>query len=811
MFQGSSILDQAQAHQQFSTPNRTLPGINTNTNSNAINSAPSTPLKSLPGLSASTTPAPSKAFFSPGGLGEAGLGQAYTDGIEPCPLEFLRPTTQCFPQSPELEQMTGIPLGCIVAPFAPSANPIPLCDYGNVVRCSAQSCRAYINPYISFPQGPNLWKCNFCHKLNEVPPHFAGPVENGRRLDRHERLELNHALVEFVATNQYHFRPPQPPIFLFVIDVSILSAKTGVLTIISDAIMNALDYLIQSNELTKIAFITFDSAVHYYSFTEPGLKPMMMVDHELAENMPPPGHEMLITLSSFLESVQSFLTVLPQMFQSTLKSTACLGSAVKAAYEVGKLLGGKMLLFSSAIPTVGLGKLDEKYDLKLIGTPKEISLIVPACDHYKTIAGQCTDAQISIDLFLASAPGQGQTSHAGHDAAHHSAGSLSCLAQLTGGQIFSYPYFNALTDGAAFGSDIIYALSRDLAWEAVMRVRATHGVKIHHIIGNFSLRQQDMIVFPVLDAEKAVGVHFKVGESIDIATQGEDIYIQAGLLYTNTAGERKIRVMTRKIPLSSKLEPVQRAADTQGIVSLLAKLCVHHAFNNNLPATRDMCVNQLSNIALHSYNKNSRSLILPEQVQSLPLYILALLKSAGLRNSIPVPIQDRVLALDLFRTLTSDQLLLYLCPRLFSLHDMPDECGIMDEQGYVTLPFTRNLTLAQSHEGVFLLDNGQFLLLWVGKYADSSLVSSLSFPFSGAPHMEYDESRDAHEFYNRVSTIVTYLRSSHSSFQRYYFSHEGDSYHVRLMVPYMIEDHHQGSYSSREFVDFVVAGLSKRT
>lgn len=100
----------------------------------------------------------------------------------------------------------------------------------------------------------------------------------------------------------------------------------------------------------------------------------------------------------------------------------------------------------------------------------------------------------------------------------------------------------------------------------------------------------------MLDAEKAVGVHFKVGESIDIATQGgntemrrknewrcqsqvarngdeddsreifpssltlvEDIYIQAGLLYTNTAGERKIRVMTRKIPLSSKLEPVQRA------------------------------------------------------------------------------------------------------------------------------------------------------------------------------------------------------------------------------------------------------------
>jgi hypothetical protein len=33
--------------------------------------------------------------------------------------------------------------------------------------------------------------------------------------------------------------------------------------------------------------------------------------------------------------------------------------------------------------------------------------------------------------------------------------------------------------------------------------------------------------------------------------------------------------------------------------------------------------------------------------------------------------------------------------------------------------------------------------------------------------MEYDESRESDEFYNRVSTIVTYLRASHSSFQRY--------------------------------------------
>jgi hypothetical protein len=123
-------------------------------------------------------------------------------------------------------------------------------------------------------------------------------------------------------------------------------------------------------------------------------------------------------------------------------------------------------------------------------------------------------------------------------------------------------------------------------------------------------------------------------------------------------------------------------ADCQAVVSLLSKFCVHHAFTNYLTATREMCINQLSNIALESYNKvhsycccfcfclmililyscylsirfqplsrlshhqNRRSLILPDPLQTLPLYVLALLKSAALRSFIPVPIQDRVVALE---------------------------------------------------------------------------------------------------------------------------------------------------------------------
>lgn len=72
---------------------------------------------------------------------------------------------------------------------------------------------------------------------------------------------------------------------------------------------------------------------------------------------------------------------------------------------------------------------------------QEINLILPACDYYKVIGGQCADAQISIDLFfLSAATGVGTNStpmpsnpqHSGHDASHHSAGNLSWYVTLAG-------------------------------------------------------------------------------------------------------------------------------------------------------------------------------------------------------------------------------------------------------------------------------------------------------------------------------------------------------------------------------------------
>ncbi|RUS25636.1 hypothetical protein BC938DRAFT_471860, partial [Jimgerdemannia flammicorona] len=59
------------------------------------------------------------------------------------------------------------------------------------------------------------------------PSSFDYDVQTQQPVDRWKRAELNHACVEFVAPTEYMVRPPQPPVYLFVIDVSYPAITSG--------------------------------------------------------------------------------------------------------------------------------------------------------------------------------------------------------------------------------------------------------------------------------------------------------------------------------------------------------------------------------------------------------------------------------------------------------------------------------------------------------------------------------------------------------------------------------------------------------
>ncbi|MCI05542.1 protein transport protein SEC24-like, partial [Trifolium medium] len=59
--------------------------------------------------------------------------------------------------------------------------------------------------------------------------YYAQLDATGKRVDLNQRPELTKGTVEFVAPAEYMVRPPMPPVYFFLIDVSISAVRSGMI------------------------------------------------------------------------------------------------------------------------------------------------------------------------------------------------------------------------------------------------------------------------------------------------------------------------------------------------------------------------------------------------------------------------------------------------------------------------------------------------------------------------------------------------------------------------------------------------------
>lgn len=69
----------------------------------------------------------------------------------------------------------------------------------------------------------------------------------------------------------------------------------------------------------------------------------------------------------------------------------------------------------------------------------------------------------------------------------------------------------------------------------------------------------------------------------------------------------------------------------------------------------------------------------------------------------------------------------YIYPKLYSLHDMPDNAGLPDpETGEIVLPPPSNLSSERIVPyGLYLIDDGQTQFLWLGRDAVPELINDV--------------------------------------------------------------------------------------
>jgi protein transport protein SEC24 len=160
----------------------------------------------------------------------------------------------------------------------PSDEPVPIVTDQVIARC--RRCRAYINPYVMFIDGGSRWKCIMCNVSNEVPQEYDWDRTTNSQIDRWARPELNRSVVEFVAPTEYMVRPPQPPVYVFLLDVSAAGVQSGMLATGTRTILESLDRIPNVDGRTKVAIIAFDVALYFFSLPPTTASAAPLVDND---------------------------------------------------------------------------------------------------------------------------------------------------------------------------------------------------------------------------------------------------------------------------------------------------------------------------------------------------------------------------------------------------------------------------------------------------------------------------------------------------------------------------------------------------
>ncbi|ESW35293.1 hypothetical protein PHAVU_001G223000 [Phaseolus vulgaris] len=671
-----------------------------------------------------------------------------------CNPRFLRLTTSAVPSSQSLASRWHLPLGAVVSPLAepPDGEEVPIVNFApaSVVRC--RRCRTYVNPYMTFTEAGRKFRCNVCTLLNDVPSEYYSQLDaTGKRADINQRPELTKGTVEFVAPAEYMVRPPMPPVYFFLIDVSISAVRSGMIEVVANTIKSCLDEL-PGFPRTQIGFATFDSTIHFYNMKSSLTQPQMLVVSDLDDIFIPLPDDLLVNLSESRSVVDTFLDSLPTMFQDNVNLESAFGPALKAAFMVMSQLGGKLLIFQNSLPSLGVGRLKLRGDdSRVYGTDKEHGLRLPEDPFYKQMAAEFSKYQISANVYAFSDK-------------YTDVASLGTLAKYTAGQVYFYPAFQAAIHGDKLRHELRRDLTRETAWEAVMRIRCAKGVRFTTYHGNFMLRSTDLLALPAVDCDKAFAMQLSLEETL-LTTQ--TMYFQVALLYTASCGERRIRVHTMAVPVVTELADLYRLADTGAIVLLLSRLAIEKTLSQKLEDARTAVQLRIVK-ALREYrnlysvqHRLSNRMIYPESLKFLILYGLALCRSTTLRGGFgDVPLDERCAAGHIMMTVSIKGLLKLLYPSLIRLDEYLLKASVQaDDLKSVErrLPLTGE---SLDSRGLYLYDDGFRFIIWFGRVISPDIAKNLLGPDFAAELSKTTLSEHDNEMSRRLMKLLEKLRNA---------------------------------------------------
>uniref|UniRef100_A0A2H8TWN2 Protein transport protein Sec24B n=2 Tax=Melanaphis sacchari TaxID=742174 RepID=A0A2H8TWN2_9HEMI len=645
---------------------------------------------------------------------EIKLPQGYAN-CDNCSPDIFRCTLNKFPASKNLLDKSRLPLGILIHPYKDLSR-LTVIQCETITRC--RNCRSYINPFVQFIDNAH-WKCNLCYRVNELPGEFQIDPYTKTLGDPSRRPEIQNATIEYIASQDYMVRPPQPALYLFLLDVSRTATLTGYLEIVCDRILNKImadD--IPGDSRTNIGFITYDSSVHFYQIANSdGGQPKQLIVSDISDIFLPLPDGLMVNLEENKMAIKDLLTSLPNNYKESYNTGCALGAALQAAFKILAPRGGRVTVFQASLPNCGPGSLEPRDD----GNPHtgdRVQHMAPSTDFYKKLALECSGEQIAVDMFFVSSQ-------------YLDIATISGISKYSSGCIHNFPQFNVKspTTVTRFINCFDRYLSRKIGFEALLRLRCTRGVAIHSFHGNFFVRSSDLLMLPNVNPDNAYGMQLSIEDSLDGVSV---VCFQAALLYTSSNAERRIRVHTLCIPVTENLDDVFHNADQQAITCLIAKMAVDRSTEKSLSDAREAFFNAISD-SLSAYKLGCSSytgpgtMLSPLSLKVFPLYILATLKHAAFRTNQPTRLDERMFSMCQMKSLPLNNLIQYIYPDLYPVYALEEQPKINYEKlTEIPLPPVIQLSAERvESNGVYLMDDSETLTIFIGHRCSDKLIQQL--------------------------------------------------------------------------------------
>lgn len=170
------------------------------------------------------------------------------------------------------------------------------------------------------------------------------------RQDFEERAELYSGSVDFLATNEYMNRPPMPPTYVFLFDVSTPAIESGYLAMATQTVKGLIEEgTLPGGDRTRVCFLAFDKQLYFFNLRSTMKSPQILAIADIHDVFLPQPEDLLVNLNDSYDLVTQMLDSFENYFLPKnghpKTQESCFISALNTANTISKHIGGRMLMF----------------------------------------------------------------------------------------------------------------------------------------------------------------------------------------------------------------------------------------------------------------------------------------------------------------------------------------------------------------------------------------------------------------------------------------------------------------------------------